>query len=152
MQIRLGPYSFSLSTPYRAGQVMGEAEAQELNRRRAENLKKAVAALLPPSGEALLSPDELEVLRQRVRQLDDSYAFALRPLRHEAPPGTIEAEARALARDRVEAEQRRQQVALSRTQFEELVRSTSGLAEVQSEARRRLAAQLGVASVALEDL
>lgn len=152
MQIRLGPYSFSISTPYRAGQPLGEPEAQELNRRRAENIRKAIATFLPRPSEPLLAPEALEAVQERVRQLDDSYVFALRPLRDEASPGTIEAEAHALARDRVDSKLRQEQVAVSRTQYAEMVARVVGLDEVQAEARRRLAAQLGVASVALEDL
>lgn len=155
MQITIQAYSFQLSEPFQPGQVLGEAEAQALNRFRAETMRSTIARWVKTAGTGageLISTGDLERLQVRVGELDARFCFQFQSEGLGAKPGTIQAEARAIAIERVESEARRANVAMSLAAFEEMVGKVLELPAVQEEARKRLAVRLGVTSVALEDL
>ncbi len=156
MQIRIKSYTFSLSEPFQPGTVITKAEAQALNDLRSENiqnnLRKAVAdavAVLGP--DELLSQEALAELQAKFTAYDNSYTFTER---HTPKPrlGDIEAEARAVARERVEVLARRVGETLSEADVDAAVAEMAGLPAIVEEARMRVSARRRVLGEGLDSL
>lgn len=158
MKIRIGQYAFAVGTRYAAGDTLTANEADALNGLRAENIRnnvkklvdRATAALSPGQ---LLTPAELSELQDAVSAYARDYSFGER----REPKGGIrqtpfEQELRAVASERVEAQQRQLGVELSAEGFEASVEANCKLAPVIEEARQRVAARSAIASKALEEL
>ena len=92
MLICLRYYEFQLREPYQAGDPLGEAEAETLNRLRAGAIRDTWTKRVP--ADRLLDPQALQALRQEVRLFDERFALPrLSPIRI---PHTLEAEIRLL--------------------------------------------------------
>lgn len=156
MQTLIKGYTFSLTEPFHPGTVITKGEAQALNKLRVENIannlrelvNKAVATLEP--GE-MLSQEKLAEIQAEITRYDLGYQF----LERHSPRtrlGAIEQEARAVARERIEAQARRDGAELTEEQIEQLVGETEGLPAVQEEARLRVSARRRVTSEGLDSL
>lgn len=154
--IRVRGYSFSVSAPYSPGQPLGEAEALHLNDLRADNIRNnltkpvldAIGALAPGQ---LLAPATLAELQAKFTTYDAGYRLQLK---HQARPrvGAIEAEARAIAEERLEAQIRQSGQAPDQATYERWLEDFIALPEVQELARRQLVAKQRVITGTLEDL
>jgi plasmid stability protein len=156
VQIRLRHYSFTISEPYAAGHSLSPAEAQALNSLRAENIRNNVAKLVTdavavlPDG-ALLPPDIVAQLQDRIAAYDTGYEFVLK---HTSglKPGSIEAEARNIARDHLLIEARRAGTDLSDSELAAQITELLKAEWVQLAAREKVARRQAISTSALEEL
>lgn len=101
MQIRIRQYSFHLSPRYFEGHLLTLAEAQALDRLRADNVRNNLARLVTdamaelPDGQ-FLSHETLAEIQIRVTQYEKNYQFVIQH-RSREKPGPLEAEIRAVA-------------------------------------------------------
>lgn len=156
ISIRIRGYQFSVKAPYQLEEPMGEAEVCQLNDLRADNIRNnmtkpvvdAIAALPPDS---MLSPAELLALQAKITAYDNTYALQLK---HQARPrvGQIEAEARVIAEERLDAQLREAGLAVPAEEYTKLLAEMIQLESVQQLARERLAAKRSVVAGTLEDL
>ena len=150
-------YQFSIAKRYASGDVLGEAEAEVLNRVMAENVshnmrnefKRACAVLLP--GETL-SREAVEELQSRIEGYAERYRFETPSLRGGGVSGTFEHELRRVALERLEAECRRVGRELTGEEIDQVLGQYTALPEVQHEAERRVQALAQIASSSLEEL
>ena len=156
MQTRIKGYTFTISEPFQPGCVITKGEAQALNNLRVENIAnslrdrvdEAVAQLAP--GE-ILSQATLDSIQARITAYDIAYQF-LEKHQPRVRLGDIEAAAREVARERVEAAQRAQELQLSEEELEAQVLANEGLPAVLEEARVRVAARRKALTESLSDL
>lgn len=156
MQTIIKGYTFNISEPFQAGTIITKGEAQALNNLRTENiannLRKLVndqLALLQP-GEMIPSP-VLEEIQSQITRYDHGYTF----VEKHTPKlrlGDIEAEAREIARERVEAQLRRIGSTLEPEKMEEAISANALFPTVLEEARERVAVKRRVASEGLDTL
>lgn len=154
--VRIRQYSFQVSAPYAKGQRLGEVEVQVLNDLRADNIRNnvtkpvldAIAALAPG---AMLSPEQVAGLQATITHYDSRYNFKLK---HEPKPrlSALDLATRAVAEEWLEAQIRSQGLEPGEAEREEAIRRFSELAEIQTEARRRVSVRQQVAAAGLEDL
>lgn len=154
--VRIRGYSFSIRAPYAEGQRMGEAEVQQLNDLRADNIRNnmtkpvldAIGQLIP--GE-MLSPAKLAELQATISNYDEKYHLQLK---HMARPrvGAIEAEARLIAEERLEADVRKNGLEPSEAELAKWLAEYISLPEVQELARARVMAKQQVLKRDLGDL
>lgn len=154
--VRIRGYQFSISAPYAEGQKMGEAEVQQLNDLRADNIRNNLTkpvldalATLPPEG--MLSPDQLAELQEKITAYDKNYSLQLK---HQARPrvGQIEAEARVIAEERLDAQLRSSGLLPEAVDYPAMLAEFIALDTVQALARERVAAKRQVVSTNLADL
>ncbi len=143
MQIRIKGYTFNLSEPFQPGTVITKGEAQALNDLRSENIqnntRKLVAEATATLAEGeLLSQDTLAQIQSKITQYDQGYSFLEK---HQPRPrvGDIEAEARQVALEIVEAAARREGITLSESELEQHVAQRATLPLVIEAARDRVA-------------
>lgn len=157
MQISIKQHAFSVRTVYAEGTQLTKAEAQALNGLRAENIRNNVFKIVQEAlgavepGQVLPAAVHQE-LQDRITEYDLRYQF---PLRHDARGASspIEAEALAVATERVEAAIRQAEIAVvSRQVYDELLAKALADDAVQAEARRRVTLANAAAAKALEDL
>lgn len=157
LSIRLKHYQFIVTSPFAEGTVLTQAEAEALNALRAENIRavanKLLAQVTPAGAGDLLTREQLADLQARITEYDHRYAF---PLKHRprSRQSDIDAEARAIAEERLDAEIRR----FGATEFanpryrQNMVETYAALPAVQEEARRRVAERARIVIEGLEDL
>lgn len=154
--IRIRGYQFQVSAPYSEGGRMGEVEVQQLNDLRADNIRNNVTkvvvdamALLPEA--SMLSPETLAELQAKISTYDSRYCLQLK---HLARPrvGLIEAEAKAIAEERLEAELRQSGQVPGDVDYPRLLADTMALPQVQALARDRVQAKSQVFQHNLGDL
>lgn len=156
MQIRIKGYTFQLSAPFVEGTVLTKAEAQALNDLRAENIQNNIRRMISdatarlPEGE-LLPQAELDELQSKLTQYDLSYQFVEK---HQPRPriGDIEAEARAVAKERAEAELRQLGTEAGEGELEQMISEMERLPAVLEEARQRVSARRLAIAGSLSDL
>lgn len=154
--IRIRGYQFSVKAPYSEGDPMGEAEVLQLNDLRADNIRNNMTkpvleeiASLP--ADAMLSPAQVLVLQAKITAYDDKYALQLK---HQARPrvGQIEAEAKAIAEERLDTQLREVGLAVPAEEYAVMLREMIALESVQTLARERVQTKRQVLSGSLEDL
>lgn len=157
MFLSIGPYSFSLSSPYSPGHCLTAAEAAALNSLRAENIRNTLRRWVEleqrtagPKG--LLSPAQLARLQSKLDSYSENYQFGR--LSEGAKPPKGLAEEIILVAEEWLAAQCRQQGAelLDLPNRQELIDEISEKSEVQLEARKRLSARQTVALSVLDEL
>lgn len=155
MKIRIQQYQFDITEPYQPGQVLTAETAQALNGLRADNIRnnmrRAVHSAVDRCGSGLLPAEVLAELQSAIAKHDREYQFQARP-EARALSGTLEAEIRAVALERVEAQVRQQGREASSAEIEAMVPSFAELPGVQAEARKRMGTRLAVAKSSMEDL
>lgn len=156
MQIRIKSYEFHLTEPFTPGTVITRGEAQALNGLRAENIQDAVRKLVNQEIERLqpdelIPADRLETLREKISAYDREYKFTERH-NGRVKLGSIEAEARQVARERVEAAASRLELDLSSEELERQIALHEKLPSVEEEARQRVQATRRVLNEGLSDL
>lgn len=162
MKIRIRNYEFTLDEPFAAGHMMTAGEARALNGLRAERIREAITRrvieLTPPvnkgaeAASRLLTPEALARLQSEVEALGREFLFRPEARTNRKTAGTVEAEARALALQRVETEARLVGVVLSDEAKQKAVEETLCNPAIQTEARRRIEAKRAVAEAALREL
>lgn len=156
VQVRIRGYQFTLSAPYAVGQRMGEAEVQQLNDLRADNIrnnltKPVVEEISKLQPGAMLSPEALASLQARVSDYDSKYQLQLK---HQARPrvGQIEAEARLIAEERLDAQLREAGLDAASVDYPGLLAEMISVPTVQELARERVQAKAQVLQHNLGDL
>lgn len=157
LEIRIKQYTFILSSPYEAGQPLGEEEAQVLNMARGENLREIWSrevekALASTANGDLLSAEVLADLQARLTAYDQKYRFKPRHRPRAARGGEIAEAAREVAREMLEAQLRHSGQEIGTEAFDALLRDFLELPAVQQEARRRVQDAQRVFVGSLEDL
>ena len=137
--IRVSDVSFELTLRYEAGNVIGQAEADELNRAYVDLVRERVRSYVRTHPEA--TANDLEALARST--IFPPLTFA---------PDPMEREARKIAQGL--ANEALTKAGTSRAQvgdraFDELVDKFAGLADVRSEANRRVQATQAAASASV---
>ncbi len=155
MQIRINGYTFELTSPYAEGSVLTSGEAKAFNNLRAENIQnnfrskvnEAVSGL--PTGE-LLSASALAELQAGLSAYDLAYKFNEKQARSRV--GDIEAEARAIARERTLAQAAQDGLTLTEAILAQVVSEMEKIPSVLDEARLRVQAKRSALSAGMESL
>lgn len=156
MQTRIKGYTFTLAEPFAEGTVITKGEAQALNGLRIENISNNLRKLINdelaglPEGQQI-SQCRLDEIQARISEYDLGYKF-LEKHQPMVRVSDTEAEALAIARERVEAQLRQLGSSLEEEQMEAAVAANARLPAVQEEARERVQARRRALGEALADL
>ena len=149
MLIRVSHYTFSVSSPYQAGQVMTQAEAQVLNSARAESLRDSIGKKIRDlGGKGLLSAEQLYQLQLQLDELDSK--FVLAPRASNRQDGSLQQEIRRVAEEQVWGDAKAG--TLSPEALAGRILDAAKDPKVQAEARARLAERLRIVQAGVEDL
>ena len=156
MQVRIHEYLFDLPDPYQEGHQLSLAEAQALNKLRAENIRNNMAKVIDEARAKLepgqlLPSDEFAALRAQIDLYASNYQFQLRHVARRNPDLLAE-QTHTLAREIVRAARARAGDALDGPAFEAEVAMLAATHEVQVKAQERLALLAIVSGDAVEDL
>lgn len=155
MKIQLSHYEFELSDRYRAGSVLTDGEAKALNIERSDRIRNRAARFLErmakPEGAGVLTGEPRQRLYDYVAKQDETFEFETRATLR-VKIGTLEAEIRAVARERAEAlargRQRENDAELIGQLFEGLLEDPA----TESEAAARIEARVAATAGGLGDL
>lgn len=157
--ITIKQYQFGLSDPYDEGHELTLAEAQALNALRAENIRNNGArALERLQGRAgtkgeLMTSHELEEFRKVILRLDRDYVFQRRrDPQAIVRTGTIDAECRLVAIERVERQMRSLGIEMGPSEFEAAVETMASDRATLDVARERLQAKIKASQEFMEGL
>jgi hypothetical protein len=149
-------YTFSVPERFKEGDVLTAGAAQALSQLLAENVQDNMRKVFLTELAACMPGEMLETEAQtRIQASIDKYAANYEfILRHQprAKLSTIELEARIIAKELVEAQQRQQGAELSEADRESAIEAASELEWVKNEAEARVQARAKITASAAEEL
>lgn len=155
-QVTISGETFEIAAPYEEGHQLNAAEASVLNQTFLENIRNNVASKIKAGKEAaekagttfsLDTPvggegeDAGKTLRQLCTEYADNYEFGVRVSRNSEPADPVEREARAIAREALNATLKAQGIKRKDVDdaiFEEALQLQSKKASIVKEAQRRV--------------
>ena len=159
---------FEVAQPYKAGHLLTEGEASQLNQVRAENIRNNFAGEIRRAVEAHRKanslPDEAEVavtdldkdeLDDKLASYDDSYIMGVRggPSGPRTPVDPIQREAFRIAQEKVKVALKKKGITLDSVSKDKMLEFVKGVIgkypEIMEEAKRRVSS---AASIALDSL
>jgi hypothetical protein len=149
MQIRIHHLNFTISEPYFAGHTLDEIEARVLNSTRAEAIRSRLVQRITTGGQRGMS---VSALQEIVTKEDEEFKFIRRVHRRELTKSLLEAEATALATERVLTQARSVKRALSKEELDSAVKMMLEDSEIYAEARARINARTGAAIASIDEL
>jgi len=158
LKIQVRHYQFEIAAPWAAGQVLDEKAANALNQLRAQRLRSLVGKWVDKAqdgrqgAQGLLSEDSLQNIRDRLAKAEQQFEFGEGPQARQRALGTLEAEAQAVAEERVDSWARQQGKELAEEERDRMVTEMASAPAILEEARRRLSAKSAVAQEALAEL
>jgi len=152
MKISISQYSFSVREPYSEGTELTLAEAQALNRLRAENIrnnlgKQWAKTLIKAKGAPSLA--ELEAFREKVAEYDLEYKFAEQVNQAQA---TIETEIEAIVLAQVEEEIRLSSIEVNKFEYNAMLAKARRSENVLHKAQHRLKTKQEIAAKLIDEL
>jgi hypothetical protein len=158
-QVTIAGETFEIKAPYEEGHTLNAAEASVLNQTYLENIRNNAAGKIKAAKEkaeeagAVFSldvpvggegEDAGKTLRQLINEYAESYEFGIRVARNSEPADPVEREARAIAREAINAKLRASGVKrkdISDEAFEEALKKHSQNPAIVKEAQRRVKAK-----------